>query len=155
WGKNRHANRRTSDLVCRFHLHHRHRNWLCRQIGDERDSIWTAPTTRKCCTRLVEGQWSPRHLFLGSGNSRHAPCTSLSLVVDLSPLTHPARRRPRRPDKRRQQERSFRNSRSNRGRHDNRCVAPRAQLSLRWIIALPAAFESPLIPLSSAQDKAS
>jgi hypothetical protein len=45
------------------------------------------------------------------------------LVVDPSPLTHTARRRPRCPNKRGQEERSFRNSWSNRGRHDNRCVA--------------------------------
>jgi len=44
----------------------------------------------------------------------------LILVLSLIPLG----RRPRRPDKQRQEERSFRNSWSNRGRHDNRCVAP-------------------------------
>src|SRR5215813_13126527 len=43
----RHANRRTSDLVGRCYRHHRHRNWLCRQIGDERDGLWTASATRK------------------------------------------------------------------------------------------------------------
>ena len=37
--RNRHANRRTSNLVGRCHRHHRHRNWLCRQIGDECDGL--------------------------------------------------------------------------------------------------------------------
>src|SRR5262245_2995910 len=67
----RHANRRTSDLVGRCYRHHRHRNWLCRQIGDERDGLWTASATRKRGTRLVAGQGSPRHRFWSSGNRRH------------------------------------------------------------------------------------
>jgi hypothetical protein len=45
--QNRHANRRTSDFVGRCNRHHRHRNWLRRQIGDERDGLWIASATRK------------------------------------------------------------------------------------------------------------
>ena len=44
----------------------------------------------------------------------------LILVLSLIPLG----RRPCCPDKRRQEERSFRNSWGNRGRYDNRCVSP-------------------------------
>ena len=73
--QNRHANRRTSDFVGRCYRHHRHRNWLCRQIGDERDGLWTTSATRKRGTRLVAVQGSPRHRFWSSGNRRHNHCT--------------------------------------------------------------------------------
>lgn len=51
--QNRHANRRTSDFMGRCYRHHRHRNWLCRQIGDERDGLWAASATR----REARGWW--------------------------------------------------------------------------------------------------
>src|SRR5262249_13918569 len=114
-------------------------------MREERDGLWTNSATRKRGTRLVAGQGSPRHRFWSSGNRRHHYCTRGSLVADPSPLTHTARRRPRCPDKRRQEERSFRNSWSNRGRHDNRCVAPRVQLkpAVDHCFAVPISDISP------------
>jgi hypothetical protein len=46
-----------------------------RQIGDERDALWTASATRKRGARLMAGQGSPRHRFWSSGNRRHHHCT--------------------------------------------------------------------------------
>src|SRR5499427_4628096 len=86
----RHANRRTSDLVGRCYRHHRHRNWLCRQIGDERDGLWTASATRKRGTRLVAGQGVrdivPGVLLIVAIITARADLWWLMLVFSLIPL---------------------------------------------------------------------